>query len=77
MAAVTMISCEAPGESSWSLERETLSCFSCFLLQELSPDCRTAWQGQLSREAGWQFPGSGCAPSLVLWQENGAATWAG
>lgn len=51
MAAVTVISCEEPGESSWSLERGTLSCFSCSLLQELSPDCSTAWQGQLSRGA--------------------------
>lgn len=64
MAAVTVISCQAPGESSWSLERVTLSCFSCILLQELSPDCSSAWQGQLSSEAGWLFPGSGCAPFL-------------
>lgn len=52
MAAVTVISCEAPGESSRSLERETLSCFSCVLLQELSPDCSSAGQGQLSRRQG-------------------------
>lgn len=65
MAPVTVISCEAPGESSWSLERVTLSCFSCVLLQELSPDCSTAWHRQLSREAAWLFPGSGCASSLM------------
>lgn len=45
MASVTVISCEAPGESSRCLERVTLSCFSCLLLQELSPDCRAAGQG--------------------------------
>lgn len=65
MAPVTVISSEAPGESSRSLERVTLSCFSCVLLQELSPDCSAAWHRQLSREAAWLFPGSGCAPSLM------------
>lgn len=65
MAPVTMISCEAPGESSRSLERVTLSCFSCVVLQELSPDCSAAWHRQLSREAAWLFPGSACAPSLM------------
>lgn len=45
MASVTVISCEVPGESSRSLERVTLSCFSCLLLQELSPDCRATGQG--------------------------------
>lgn len=77
MAPVTVISCKAPGESSRSLERVTLSCFSCPLLQELSPDYSPAWQGQLSREAGWLFPGFDCAPSLMLRQKNGAAAQGG